>query len=404
MKNILVLIISLFYTTVLFSQKNVVQNAYGAFNNAKSADIKNIGVFLKEAKKHIDEAYNFESTSNDAKMWNYRSQIYLKIALSSPELDENAIFKATESYIKCLKIKDPTKKRPKIIVHKLRTKEEVLAELIQCGYHLFTLGVENYSEGNFSQSLLYYDAIFDIIPFDEEDQLKRGNITEETILYNSFFSSNKLKNDKKSKELLQKLIDINFNEPAIYIQMCKIFLNEKDTVNAINYMNQGRDLFEDDKGLINEEINLYINLNKTDDLILKLNSVLENDQENETILNIRGTVYYNLEEYEKSKIDYLKILSFNPNSFDANFILGSIQVNFANNLIDKSNNTTNDKLYQKWRKEAENYFSTALPYLEKAFEIKQNDKNNLELLKQIYYKIGDYKKSDAMKKLILIIK
>ena len=400
MKNILVLIISLFYTTVLFSQKNVVQNAYGAFNNAKSADIKNIGVFLKEAKKHIDEAYNFESTSNDAKMWNYRSQIYLKIALSSPELDENAIFKATESYIKCLKIKDPTKKRPKIIVHKLRTKEEVLAELIQCGYHLFTLGVENYSEGNFSQSLLYYDAIFDIIPFDEEDQLKRGNITEETILYNSFFSSNKLKNDKKSKELLQKLIDINFNEPAIYIQMSDIYKREGNIDKTIEYLSLGRDMFEDDQSLINTEINLYIELERTSELITKLGEAIELDPNNSLLYFNRGTIYDQEGNLANAENDYLKAIEIDPSSFGSNYNLGALFFNKAVELNNSANSTSDNNKYKKLKKQADEFFNKALPYLESANSLNPKDKNTLLSLKQLYYMKGDYKKSDEMKKLI----
>ena len=182
--------------------------------------------------------------------------------------------------------------------------------------------------------------------------------------------------------------------------MCKISLREGDTLKAIEFISEGRDIFDTDQGLINEEINLYIKLNKTEELIKKLTSVLEDDPENEIMLNIRGTIYYNIEDFKKSESDYLRLLEINPNSFDANSVLGAIQINYANVLIEKSNNTNNDNLYQKWRKESELIYLKALPFLEKVLEIDPKNKQNISSLKQIYYKTGNYKKSDEMKKLI----
>ena len=79
------------------------------------------------------------------------------------------------------------------MIYKKWPKEEVLEGLVQCGYQLFNQATEEYNAGNYKNSLKHYTTIFDIMPFDEEDQLKRGNITKETILYNSFFSLNKMR-------------------------------------------------------------------------------------------------------------------------------------------------------------------------------------------------------------------
>ena len=392
-----IILLSMLISSVAIAQKHNIVNASIALRNAKKAKGDEISVLLNEAKDYIDLAYLNESTSNEAKMWNYRAPIYLEIALKSPELDDKAIFKATDSYIKCM-----TKgKKDRIIVRKWTAKEDILAGIINCGIKLFNLGIEKYNDEDFESSILLSEKIFEILPFDEDDQLKRRNISQETIYLNCLFSSKQMKDTKKMKYYLQKLIDLNYNDPTIYSDMSKVFLSENDTINAIEYMSQGREFFEDDQALINEEINLYIKLNKTDELIAKLTAALTNNPENETILNIRGTIYFNLGEYEKAKADYQSILSFNPNSFDANYVLGSIEVNYANILLDKSNNTSNDKLYNKWRAEADMLLKNALPLLEKAFSIDPKNKENINLLKQIYYKVGNYKKSDEMKRLSL---
>jgi tetratricopeptide (TPR) repeat protein len=384
-KGLLTLVL-LVITTLTFAQSHNVVNASIALRNEEFAD----------AKKYIDQAYITESTANDAKMWNYRSQIYLKIALKEAKLDADAVFKATEAHLKCLQ----TDKKGRIIVRKWTAKEDVLAGTIQCGYKLFNNAIEEYNAGNYKSSLKHYDAIFKIIPIDTEDQLKRGNITRETILYNSFFASNKMKDNSKSKELLQKLIDINFNEPAIYVQMSIILIEEEKMEKALEYLALGRESFEEDQGLINTQINLYIQLGRTTELIGKLGEAIALDEENELLYFNRGTIYDQEGDIENAEKDYLTALELNPSAFGANYNLGALYFNQGVATKNKANATSDNSLYSKLNKEADAVFAKALPYLEAAHIINTEDKNTLLSLKQLYYLNNDYVKSEEMKKLI----
>ena len=384
-KGLLTLVL-LVITTLTFAQSHNVVNASIALRNEEFVD----------AKKYIDEAYITESTANDAKMWNYRSQIYLKIALKEAKLDADAVFKATEAHLKCLQ----TDKKGRIIVRKWTAKEDVLAGTIQCGYKLFNDAIEEYNAGNYKSSLKHYDAIFKIIPIDTEDQLKRGNITRETILYNSFFASNKMKDNSKSKELLQKLIDINFNEPAIFVHMSSILIEEGETDKALEYLALGRESFEEDQGLINTEINLYIQLGRTSELIGKLGEAIALDEENELLYFNRGTIYDQEGDIVNAEKDYLTALELNPSAFGANYNLGALYFNQGVATKNKANATSDNSLYSKLNKEADAVFAKALPYLEAAHIINAEDKNTLLSLKQLYYLNGDYVKSEEMKKLI----
>jgi len=389
-KGILTLLVLILFTNNISAQKHNIVNASIALRNEEYVD----------AKKYIDEAYQTESTSNDAKMWNYRSQIYLQIALKQADLDENAVFKATEAHLKCLQ----TDKKGRVIVRKWTAKEDVLAGIVQCGYKLFNKAIEEYNSGNYKRSLKHYSTIFEIIPFDTEDQLKRGNITRETILYNSFFSSKKMKNNVKSKELLQKLIDINFNDPAIFVQMSNIFIEEGKTDKALEYLALGRESFEEDQGLINTEINLYIQLGRTSELIGKLGEAIALDEENELLYFNRGTIYDQEGDIDNAKKDYLTALELNPSAFGANYNLGALYFNQGVETKNKASDTDNNSLYKKLNKEADAVFAKALPYLETAHNLNADDKNTLLSLKQLYYLNGDYGKSEEMKKLIAELK
>ena len=385
-KKIILIILCTVFTSVLMAQKHNIVNASIALKNENYSD----------AKKYIDEAYSNESTSNSAKMWNYRAPIYLQIAIKEAELDKDAILKATEAHIKCLQ----EDKKGRVIVRKWTNKEDIISGVVQCAYKLFNLAIEEFNAANYERAIKLYTAIFDIIPFDEENQLKRGNISKETILFNSFFASKKMNDNVKSKDLLQQLIDMNFNEPAIYIHMSNIFIEEGNTDQAINYLNLGRDMFEDDQSLINTEINLYIQLGRTTELITKLSEAIELDPENDLLYFNRATMYDQKGDFVNAENDYLISLELNKSSFGANYNLGALYFNAGVETNNKANNTSNNTTYKKLKSQAENSFSKALPFLEMAFDLDNKDKNTLLSLKQLYYLNGDYKKSELMKQFL----
>ena len=390
MNKITLLLFCTFITICSVAQKHNVTSAAITFKQFKGDNTEK----LEEAKNFIDQAYNTESTSNDPKMWNYRAPIYLEIAQKHSELDKDAALKATEAYLKCLQ----TDHKGRVVVRKWTAKEDLLSGLVQCAYKLFNQAIEEYNVGQYKRAIKLYVAIFDIIPHDEEDQLKRGNITKETILYNSFFASNKMKDNKKSKELLQQLIDINFNEPTIYIHMSNIYIAEDNTDKAIEYLAIGREMFEEDQSLINTEINLYIQLNRTVELIEKLGEAIMLDPENDLFYFNRGTIYDQEGNITKAEQDYKSALEINPSSFGANYNLGALYFNYGVKLKGEASNTSSDAKYRALTKQANDNFAKALPYMEDAFNLNREDRNTIISLKQLYALKGDYDKSNEMKK------
>ena len=93
-------------------------------------------------------------------------------------------------------------------------------------------------------------------------------------------------------------------------------------------------------------------------------------------------------------------IELDPSSFGSNYNLGALFFNKAVELNNSANSTSDDKKYKSLKKQADNFFDKALPYLESAYTLNSKDKNTLLSLKQLYYMKGDYKKSDEMKKII----
>ena len=209
-----------------------------------------------------------------------------------------------------------------------------------------------------------------------------------------------MEDNERSKVLLQNLIDLNFNDPSIYVHMSDILQEEGNDDDALKYLSLGRDYFENDPVLINSQINLYIKLNRTDELIDKLSDAIELDDMNDLLFFNRATVYDQKGMLDEAIIDYKKSIELNPDNFNSNYNLGALFFNRGVELRNKANNSSSDKLYNKLKKESEVFFDDALPFLETSLSLDPNDKNTLLSLKQLYYLKGDYKKSKEMDGLI----
>lgn len=385
------------FVFVVNAQKHNIVNSSIALKNANKTDGEEMVSNLIDAKNYIDEAFLNTSTSDEPKMWNYRAKVYLKIALlKDQKIDNDAIFKAKQSHIRCL----DRDKKGRVVVRKWTKEEDVVAGLIQCGYKLFNMAIDEYNNENNSKALKLYDEIFEIFDYDSEDQLKRGNITKETVLHNSFFAARRMEDNERSKVLLQNLIDLNFNDPSIYVHMSDILQEEGNDDDALKYLSLGRDYFENDPVLINSQINLYIKLNRTDELIDKLSDAIELDDMNDLLFFNRATVYDQKGMLDEAIIDYKKSIELNPDNFNSNYNLGALFFNRGVELRNEANNSSSDKLYNKLKKESEVFFDDALPFLETSLSLDPNDKNTLLSLKQLYYLKGDYKKSKEMDGLI----
>ena len=118
----------------------------------------------------------------------------------------------------------------------------------------------------------------------------------------------------------------------------------------------------------------------------------------------RGTIYDQEGDLVNAEIDYLKAIEIEPSSFGSNYNLGALFFNKAVELNNTANSTSDNNKYKKLKKQADEFFNKALPYLESASSLNPKDKNTLLSLKQLYYMKGDYKRSDEMKKLISELK
>jgi len=385
MRKIFLLPLVLIYTSS-FSQKASVQSA---------ADLLKLKDVTK-AKQFIDEAAVYESTSNDPKMWYYRGKVYQAIN-DDKELSKtnpDAAYIATQSFLKCIE----TDKK-----ENYKDSTDIFTWI--AGYSLYNRAVEQYQAGNTDTAMKFYKEVLEVFPFDKNSNLKRNNITPDIVTKNLYLCAFRMNDFTNAKMYLQKLIDVKFNDPAIYLGMSRILLQEKDTAKALTYVEMGRKAFEEHAGLIGQEIAIYVEQGKTNELIEKVSTAIDLDQDNERLYNMRGSLYEKTNNLDKAIPDYKKALELKEDYMEANYNLGNLLFGQAADLATAANSIKDNAEFAKAKEKIDQKLKDAQPYLERAKELNQkktdDDKTlyttTLNLLKQLYARTNQMDKYAEVK-------
>ncbi len=371
-----------------FAQNFNVQSAANSLNNKD----------LPGAKKFIDMAGQNESTANNPKMWYYQGKIYLEIyndsAANANGLDPDAAEKSCIGFLNCLKTDS-----------KENYKDDCNKLVCVAGIAAFNNAVEAYSKGESAKASRLYQLVLEVLPLDKDNTLKRNNITTEIVYKNLYFNAIKAKDNAKAKQYVQKLMDMKFNDPKIYLYMSRLNLEDKDTLKAMESIAKGRALFDDNSSLMNEEIRLYILTGRTEELITKLNESIESAPDNENLYFTRASLYEGKKEMDKAITDYKKAIELNPDLMDANYNLGVIYFNQGAEKANAANSLKSNEEFEKAKKVFEEKFRSAAPYLEKSLELnpkKTEDdqslyKSTLQILKLLYARTNETEKYNKIK-------
>lgn len=368
-------------TVIATAQSNQVQNASNYLRNKE----------YDKAKAAADAASVHESTKNNPKLWMYRGKIYQAIYFDKDaavnKLDAESEEKALESYINCLKNdKENT------------YKDEVKGLIVQASAAVSNKANAYRVNKEFDKAVICYDLMEAALPFDFDQGMKRNNITKEKLMYNKFEMYKSVPNKEKTLEYANKLIDMKYKEPRIYTDMVKLSLLDKDTTKALEYIGKGRLMFEDNMELVNQEINIYLARNKTDELKTKLKDAIDLSPDNEVLHVILANIYQKTNENDKAEAEYVKALDIKPDYEIANYNLGVMYFNSGNEWNDKlgalpPKETAKAKEYEA---KANEYFRKAVVNFEKSYEVSP-DKATKQQLRKLFLRLGETEKAEKYK-------
>lgn len=371
---------------------------------------------LSEAQQLIESVLNDPEFQEDSKAWTVRGKIQNEVALADFKMlainpqhvpaSENAAVLAADAFQKAL-----------TYAEKGYEKRDALNGMSETATYLNPLGLVQYQKNNFTLAYKHFDAVLKINEVLKANDMKSPLANQDDYTNQLYIAGLSALNDNNldaAGALFHELKDLNYDKPVVYEGLFKVY-SESNPEKAEEILNEGREKFPDDAGLLFSQINYLLKIGELDKLIGSLNQAIEKEPNNASIYTTLGNVYDNLyqqsqpgseeakEYFEKAKINYEKALEVKPGDFTAIYSIGALFYNKAAKVVDEMNELANDlskegmKKYDMKKLEMEKLFDQALPYFIEAESMDPNDKNTVIALKEIYARKGDINKSNEYK-------
>ena len=419
MKKLVLILISIFTLSAVYGQNPKV---VATFNYLKSQQ-------YKKAKEAIDQATMHEKTMNSAKTWWYNGQTYHAINdmcmyqndQSYCELAPDAATIALNSFIKALVLNLSDPKWHSLDILNNDADAQVFFRLIQDKKNIdnyeitgdilmkrfpplanvfVNKGVKEYQAENNVE--LNKEAVKS---FETSLFLSGLMKIDTTIYYYTGLAAERVGMWDKAVEYYEKSIELNYGKDdeekvAVYYGLARGDLMLGDTATYIDYLKKGIEKFPDASNpLVTELINYYLENEMTKEALAYLEIAIQRVPDNYSYYYAQGSLHDKMGEFEKAESSYKKSLELDPNYFDSNYNLGAIYYNSAVSYFNAANDIPPDKQkeYELMIEKAKNELKKALPYLEKAHEIKADDIVTMQSLKEIYVRLQMYDKSKEMK-------
>ncbi|QTE22819.1 tetratricopeptide repeat protein [Polaribacter cellanae] len=177
-----------------------------------------------------------------------------------------------------------------------------------------------------------------------------------------------------------------------------IYVNQGKTEEAIAALQEARKSNPKDINLLLNEAQMYIKLKKMDKFGALMKEAVELDPTNPTLFFNLGVVNANENKVEEAIKYYKKAIELDPNYGDAYMNMAAAILSKEKAIVDEMNeNLSNFKKYDELQEKQKELYRKALPFLEKADEIKRTEDTVRSLL-NIYDTLEMTNKSEPLRK------
>jgi tetratricopeptide (TPR) repeat protein len=385
MKKVMILMILVSFTFIGCGQKGLVTKSQNLKDTGKMDEaLENINQAIDPANEKADKTIGWPRT------WEVRGEVYQAIYQSDnaevKKLAEDPLTEALKSYKKALELDD-----------KGRFENSVKVKLTLLTNDLTNQAVESFNNENYSKALQSFEQILEI---QEVEIIKMDNpdAIDTVIIFNAGLAAYNAEQYDKAIEYYREAAKHGYNEARTYSLISNAYQLKKDTLGALEALKEGFEKYPDDNTVLTSMIQIYLDLDKTEDAMKYLDMAIERDPENATFHFAQGTLHEKLANSEEAIESYENAIEADDEFFNAYYNLGALYYNEGVQQIEVANAvpTSNNTQYEIELKKADDWFQKALPYMEKCHELKPDDNLTMESLKNLYYRLKDMESYNKM--------
>ena len=203
-------------------------------------------------------------------------------------------------------------------------------------------------------------------------------------------------------DYLNKALDLGYNdeEGNIYYYLFHCYYGQKDAdkanvLKAKDALVAGIKKFPKNERILDGLVQLYTNpedsVGDPADLVALIDAAIESNPENVDLWFGRGRIFYALKDYDQSIESFKKVVELKPDLFEGNYYLG-VFYTIKGDALNKEMNEkqySSQAVYDADLKVVNDVYKEAVPWFEKAHQIKPDDVDTLEFLKSICFRLRD---------------
>ncbi|PZX15344.1 TPR repeat protein [Breznakibacter xylanolyticus] len=383
MKRITFLVCMLAVTAGLYSQKGKVAVAESLLSTND----------VEGARKAIDEALVNEKSNTWPKTFIVAGKVYAKTK------DEGAAFKALEFFQKARELDQKGDEKGKGIG---RYDKELTLALTFFKSDLTNVGVGGFEKERYDMAFKAFEGILSV------NEMAGITAIDTTIIYNCALAAYNDKNWEQAEKYFQKTISYNYAGGDAILLLHQVFTTTNDSVKMAANLKNGFEKYPNDDRILTTLINYYLSSRQNQEALAYLNKAIEKDPNNPSFYYARGVLHDQSKNFDAAQTDYNKCIEIDSNYFNALYNLGVMFYNKGVERNNQANELTDMKAFNKARDEANGYFKSSLPFMEKAYTVidakegaTASDKISvLESLKSLYYRFDDLSNYNRVNDLI----
>ncbi len=191
------------------------------------------------------------------------------------------------------------------------------------------------------------------------------------------------------------------NSAEIVKNIALIYVSQGENEKALGAMADARAENPDDLGLLLSEANVYLKMGNRDKFKELMEEATEKDPNNVELLYNLGALAAEANNTEEAKDFYERAIAIDPSYVDAYNNLAVVILAGEAGIVEEMNNlgtsSADNKKYDELKAKRTGLYAEAVPYLEKALELKGTNVDAARTLMNIYSALGETDKYKEMK-------
>ena len=402
MKRVLLTVALCVAASASFAQKKAVNEAQSI---AKSSNAD-----FGEAKTLIKGALENPETKDDAKTWyvagfiedqQFNAERAIQILGQQPNepVMYEALYGILPYFQKAYELDQLPNEKGKV---KPKYTKDIKSILSANHVYLFNGGAYYFDKQEYKKAYDFFNQYVEIseLPMFAGTQTAEKDSTFMTVQFYAAAAASLTGDSKLAISALERAKNTEYRQNDVYQYLCHEYgeaRTAQDSLMLEKTLEEGLAKFPDEQFYLMSLINTYIYSNRNEKAMEYLNTAIQKNPNDANLYNVMGRVYETgLKDYAKAEEYFKKALAINPDYIESLSNLGRVYYNQGVNKQGEANMINDAKQYQEELGKAKEFFKLALPYFEKAHQMKPEEREYMTALRGIYYNLNMGDKFDAI--------